>query len=60
MTEKEMKELNKRLIENLPEIKLRQFQMMRKLKKQEELSKRKERKEIYAQQIKENIISKAK
>lgn len=57
MSEKEMKELNKRLVANLPENKIKMMQMEQDMRKQTQLSKLKQKKDYYGKKIKENVVS---
>lgn len=57
MSEKEMKELNKRLVANLPENRIKMMQIEMEMRKQTQLSKLKQRKDHYGKKIKENVVS---
>lgn len=52
-----MKELNRRLIEQLPENRLKSMKKEIAMRRQADLSKRKEKMGSYAKKIKENVLS---
>lgn len=52
-----MKELNKRMIENLPENRYKAMQKEMQLRRQTDYSKRKEKMDNYAQKLKKNVIN---
>ena len=60
MNDKEMKELNKRMIEKLPENRNKSEINEKKIRKQNELSKRKEQKDIFINQVKQSVLANKK
>jgi hypothetical protein len=60
MTKKEMKELNKRLVEKLPENRAKSSIREYELRKRDELSQRKIIMNDYSKKLKENVVSKTR
>lgn len=60
MTQKEMRELNKRMIKKLPENRAKSSIQEYEKRRRDDLSKRKQVMEQYTRQLKDNVLSKAK